>query len=344
MQLTDAELLQIQAECFAEDIAIDFDVMRQWPRAAVYQFFESGGITMPGDTPGPAGQHGLSVFCVSDLHVEHAANTRWLHTLPDGQGGAAVAGSILLCCGDVATEPETMRRALRALRRAYDHVFFVPGNHDICTSKLRPHPRAQLTAMARPSVSGVTCKSAGDSIAKYRALLRIALEEGVKVGPERFVCASGAALWVVPIASWHHKSWDREPPLRAPPGHVLAVEPKARHMSSDEACCRWPPPLEHGTEALAAAMDQFNDWIGFKDEAGALPPLPMSFAEAVESIARERAAAAGSGTAAPTVLSMSHMLPRQELLPLKRHLVRCMQIACVIGRTWHALYTTATAA
>ena len=52
-----------------------------------------------------------------------------------------------------------------------------------------------------------------------------------------------------------------------------------------------------------------------------------SFAEALESIARERAAAADMGTSPPTVISMSHMLPRQELLPLKRHLVRCMHLA-----------------
>jgi hypothetical protein len=86
--------------------------------------------------------HQLAVYHVSDMHVEHKPNLAWLDRLPDGLeptgavpvytrgqpaqpnppgSSRAVPGSVVLCCGDVATEHNLLRHALRALVRAYSY-------------------------------------------------------------------------------------------------------------------------------------------------------------------------------------------------------------------------------
>ena len=89
----------------------------------------------------------------------------------------------------------------------------------------------------------------------------------------------------------------------------LAIDPWKRHAASDDSFCRWPPPLKNGTEELASAIDALNDAAGH------------GYAETIDAIRRERSdAVAAEGSAPPLVLSFSHMLPRQELMPEKRHL------------------------
>ena len=275
--------------------------MLGWSEADVVAFFESGGQTRPRLAA-------LFIHTVADLHVEHKANAAWLERLPDGSGSSMVPGSVLLCCGDLATSPDTLRSSFRRMRRAYEYVFFTPGNHDVW----------------------VTCKSAPDSLAKYRNILQMCSDEGVHTRPVRLRPPSGVmpSVWIVPLASWHHASWDREPPLQPPPGMALAIEPRARHASSDGACCVWPAPLEHGSAALAAAIDGLNDEpppsppVAAPPTPTQRPPLssPCAFAEALAAITVERTSAAAANTPQPVVLSLSHMLPRQELLPVKRHL------------------------
>lgn len=286
-------ILEIRDEALADDIPVAA-AMEQWTERDVAAFFEAGGmaVNLPREhaarspsAPGRSVDHEMrSCLLVSDMHVEHKGNGAWLDALPDGRGGAPARGSVLLCAGDVATNPTLLRRALRALKRAYETVFFVPGNHDLW----------------------VTCKTQPDSMRKYDALLALCAEENVMTGPARFSTPDGRGLWIVPLASWHHASWDTDPPLRAPPGMQLTVDPKQRHSASDDACCKWPSHLQPGSDALAAAVDARNDTPEYR--------------EAIASIARERAEAAAAGHLPPLVVSLSHMLPKQALLPEKRHL------------------------
>ena len=296
MPLTTADVLRIQADCLADDLPTD-DSMLAWSENDLVSYFESGGTMRP-TAPGHAPP--LSIFTVTDIHVEHKENLAWLHRLPDGVERSAdvvpkpAPNSVLLCCGDVATNPELLRAALRRMRMAYTHVFYVPGNHDVWC----------------------TCKSAPDSFAKLSSVLSICREEGVLTEPTRMHdAASNRGVWIMPLLSWHHASWDREPPLRAPPGLMLAVDPRKRHAASDAACCVWPPDAPHGSDALAARIDSMND-------------SSPDYARALKAIDDERAAAAAGGSAVagvpppnpPLVIAMSHMLPRQQLVPLKRHL------------------------
>ena len=289
MVLTRGRLLAIRDACFADDLSIE-DAMLAWDEEDVVAYFESNGAVRPvGEETGGV----RSVYCISDIHVEHKQNLAWLDSLPDGTGGARRAGSVLLCGGDVAVRQDLLRSALRTMVRAYETVFFVPGNHDVW--------------LTEKGESG-----AYDSLAKWRDLLTICDEEGVHTRPRRLQTAGGRGLWVLPIASWHHRSWDREPPLKAPPGHSFRVDPLSRHASSDDGYTRWPCGLEHGSEELAEALDALND-----ERVG---PDGLTFGDAVAAIDAERDAAAAAGDPPPLVLTMSHFLPRQELVPEKRHL------------------------
>ena len=229
------EVLQnLRSEWLADDLPID-ERMLTWTEERASLFFENGGE----DQDVQVEAMPLSVFHVSDLHVEHKANLAWLDRLPDGMdpthsvpafmpgqpapsssaalpSGRALPGSVLLCCGDVATDPELLRHSLRAMRRAYETMFFVPGNHDVWMGR-----------------DGMTT----DSLLKFRQLLSLCRQEGVRVAPERLGSADGPGVWIVPLASWYHAAWDREPPLRLPPGMSWAATPRQRHAASDNACC-----------------------------------------------------------------------------------------------------------
>ena len=90
-------------------------------------------------------------------------------------------------------------------------------------------------------------------------------------------------VWIAPLQSWHHQDWDTEPDIP----NIPAVETR----SSDYALCNFPKS-EMGSLALAKRFDDLNDAHGF--DWGLLE--------------------------GETVISFSHMLPRQDLLPEKRFL------------------------
>lgn len=60
-----------------------------------------------------------------------------------------------------------------------------------------------------------TCCHAG----KMKAVFAVCTELGVRTVP---ACVNG--LWIVPLLSWYHKSWDREPDLAgAAPAHKVNI-------------------------------------------------------------------------------------------------------------------------
>ena len=131
-----------------------------------------------------------------------------------------------------------------------------------------------------------------DSLAKLALLQRVCAGLGVHTAP---ACVGG--VWVVPLLSWYHASWDREPDV---PG-ATPIE----KVMLDYHTCKWTslgPGVAHGSEALAAHFDRLN--------GGAL----------AGTLAGIAAAEAAAGGVRPPVISCSHFLPRQELLPEKRML------------------------
>jgi hypothetical protein len=109
-------------------------------------------------------------------------------------------------------------------------------------------------------------------------------------------------VWIVPLWSWYHGSWDREPDV---PGSMPIEK-----VMLDFHVCSWTsvPGLQaSGDDSLAAHFDALNDSHG-------------GFTATLQTIEAERAAAAAAGTPPPPVISFSHFLPDQRLLPEKRWL------------------------
>lgn len=127
--------------------------------------------------------------------------------------------------GDVSDDLPTFRRTMELLTRAYAHVFFVPGNHDLWCRKAERDIR--------------------DSLGKLALLEGACAELGVHTQP---ACMGG--VWVVPLLSWYHASWDREPDL---PGATpiekvttvgfCACDQRVGLMMSSGRSCNGRPPL-----------------------------------------------------------------------------------------------------
>ena len=241
----------------------------------------------------------MRVYSVSDLHVDHAANARWVDAVEDHGGD-----SCLVVAGDVSATAGRVVRTLASLRRKFGRVFFVPGNHDLW---LGGHEDAGDVPFR-------------DSLAKLEALERMCAAVGVETRPGFIGQGDAHPCCVVPLHAWYCARFDREPDL---PGPLRAQPTPASDLTVDSFRCLWPPLGEDhrpapsafpsppprrcpdGTE-VCAAMDARNE-DGWDD--------------LVMAVAMEARCEA---------LTFSHFLPRPELLPEKRFLLH-PNLARVVG-------------
>lgn len=206
------------------------------------------------------------IWAVSDIHTDYEQNLRWVHSLEDRGFSEA---DVLLLAGDASDDLRVLEQTLTSLRNTFGKVFFLPGNHELWLQGGPDNPR-----------NG----GARDSYEKLQLIFQLCTDLGIQTRPERL-----ADVWIVPLQSWHHRSWDREP-------EVKGLSTGAAMMAiKDYTACKWPPWIpgssKTGSLQLAEWFDSLND--GVRDEA-------------------QR-----SGC---DVISMSHFLPHQELMPEKRFL------------------------
>lgn len=69
----------------------------------------------------------MRIFALSDIHVDHDANARWV----DGLSTADYRDDLLILAGDVTDKPALFEWCLRAFAKRFRKVIFVPGNHDL---------------------------------------------------------------------------------------------------------------------------------------------------------------------------------------------------------------------
>lgn len=212
-----------------------------------------------------SGKH-FRVRCISDVHVDEAENRRWIENLPEHPE------DVLLVAGDLTDNLALAREALRALRGKYREVFCVPGNHDLWIS--------------RKEESGIT-----DSLKKLHAFLAMCADEDVCTQPRQVGADEDGAggIWIVPLLSWHHQSFDTEPDITCWEGI-----PTADQCMSDYRRCKWPSPLRQDDDSVARQLDEMNDRAA---------PLPES-----------------AGSERSPIISFSHFVPRVDLNPEKRFL------------------------
>lgn len=140
----------------------------------------------------------MRLYAISDLHMDFRENRAAL----ERAGLAGHRNDALIVAGDVADGEATIRDTLEWLAVRFAEVFFVPGNHELW---VRGEPR--------------------DSMEKFRAVLRLCDQAGVRTEPAR---VGGA--WVVPLFSWYHPDFDVR-------GEGVEEELEAW---SDRYFCRWP--------------------------------------------------------------------------------------------------------
>lgn len=150
----------------------------------------------------------MRIYAISDLHTDFRENRAALER-------ARLAGhrdDVLIVAGDVADNEAVLRDTLEWLAGRFAEVFFVPGNHELW---VRGEQR--------------------DSMEKFRSVLRVCDQAGVRTEPAR---VGGA--WVVPLFSWYDPGFDVR-------GEGVEEELEAW---SDRYFCKWPSEIGRVDEAF----------------------------------------------------------------------------------------------
>jgi Icc-related predicted phosphoesterase len=150
----------------------------------------------------------MRIYAISDLHTDFRENRTALERTPPDEH----RDDVLVLAGDVADAEPVLRETLELLAARFAEVFFVPGNHELW---VRGEPR--------------------DSMEKFRAVLRICDQAGVRTEPARV-----GGTWVVPLFSWYDRSFDVR-------GEGVEAELEAW---ADRYFTRWPDDVQRVDEAF----------------------------------------------------------------------------------------------
>ncbi|CAL5184940.1 unnamed protein product [Lathyrus oleraceus] len=168
--------------------------------------------------------NGLRVFVVSDLHTDYDENLKWVECLSN----VKYKDDVLLVAGDVAETYSKFVVTMSLLRERFEHVFYVPGNHDLW------------------------CRREGqnyvDSVEKFNKLLEACKRIGVETNPMVV-----GALGIIPLFSWYHESFDKEEDIT---GYRI---PSLEMACKDFYACNWPNGLSNGDTSLSLYFDALND-------------------------------------------------------------------------------------
>jgi len=104
----------------------------------------------------------LKLFAISDLHLDFKVNRNALSEIPEMKDSGLITG------GDLCTSLDHLRHALDVLCPKFARVFWVPGNHELWSSK-QDHSQEMLRGME-----------------KYMALINVCREYGVLTPEDPF--------------------------------------------------------------------------------------------------------------------------------------------------------------
>jgi len=229
------------------------------------------------------------VLLLSDVHTDYEANRKFLGRIA-GSDGSDGAGTMIIIAGDVSHDLEYLRWTLRKLRRHFDMVVYTPGNHELWLDK----GRRQMPG------KGDGCSN---SIEKLEKVLELCIDEDICIGPVQ-IGDVGNELLVLPLLSWHHQAFDTEPAIDPT---CWSKIPNATKVIVDYRRTSWPGlSALDVNDSVAEYIDSLNDSIlDMQQIKDALRQSPMS------------------------LLTVSHFLPRIELIPEKRYLTLPTLHSCV---------------
>lgn len=167
---------------------------------------------------------GLRVFVLSDLHTDYSENMAWVSSLSK----VRYKDDVLLLAGDVAEKYNNFVLTMSLLKDRFEHVFYVPGNHDLWC---RFEEDRDLDSLSKMDKLFDTCKGLG-----------------VETNPTVI-----DGLGIIPLFSWYHESFDQEEDItgiRIPPLEMAC---------KDFHACKWPAELTKCDTSLAVHFDAMND-------------------------------------------------------------------------------------
>lgn len=245
------------------------------------------------------GDKALRVYSLSDLHTDNLANLKFTQSLPSTK--TAGTHEALIVAGDISSSHGRVIETLKPLLDIFDSVHFVVGNHDVWVDKGEEDRKSARSAGASEC-----------SIQKMLDTMDLCEELGVCTGPVRFTMNSGGQrtipedVYVVPLISWYHASFDKEPDL---PKELQHRNGEFSRRWGDFRRCKWPAEI--------------IDHADFTNIGSSCTALAEYFAELNNPVLEDRPKWLEESMrrgAAVTTLSFSHFLPRQELCPEKRFL------------------------
>lgn len=167
---------------------------------------------------------GLRVFVLSDLHTDYSENMTWVK----GLSTVKHKKDVLLVAGDVAETYNNFVVTMSILKDRFEHVFYVPGNHDLWCRSEKDDYR--------------------DSLEKLNELLGACRRIGVETNP---MVIDG--LGIIPLFSWYHESFDREKDITG-----IRI-PSLEMVCKDFHACKWPRELFDKDTSLALYFDIMNN-------------------------------------------------------------------------------------
>jgi len=119
----------------------------------------------------------MRVFALSDVHVDHDVNAKWVADL----SAAEYRDDVLILAGDVTDRLSLLGWCLSALAARFRKVLFVPGNHDLWVIRDRQD---------------------GDSLQKLDAVREVAESSGASMVSFRI-----PGLSIIPLLAWYDGSF-----------------------------------------------------------------------------------------------------------------------------------------
>ena len=167
----------------------------------------------------------MRIFCISDIHVDFPANKDWIKaiSLTEYQSDA------LIVAGDVCDDIGLFTDALVLLKKRFEEVFFVPGNHDLWIKKKKDAGPGSVPE---------------NSIYKMELLLTICRHHKIRITPTKLGAEDDVApVLVFPLMSWYDATFGKSYHdfYRVNPAKVPRI-PKGETIFGDQLMCSFPLP------------------------------------------------------------------------------------------------------
>lgn len=279
--------------------------------------FASAPTPTPLPTPSFAALDSVErVYCLSDLHTDHAQNLDWLKDRMR-RGRLAADPSepppprtttapktvpwsdqdLLVVAGDLSHDERVFEETLLCLLEQGCRVVFVPGNHEAWLDSKDLH-------LSKGGGGSDPLSATEHSLHKLDRIYQTCRDLGVLVDPcyvPSTTSRSGGGnddvivnpLWIVPLQSWYDGTLSFSEELSHGFDHWPWV---------DFARCRWPPPFLPDLERLPQGLTQhlLQRNVPFLQQLRQQPPV---------------AAPGIAPLSECTVLTFTHFLPCLQTLP-----------------------------